>query len=213
MSSARERLIEALERLTENEEELRDLDSLIGDGDLGFTVAAGARAVVGVLKAAPADAPLDGLLKDSAKAFGTANPSTFAALTQSSLMRASRAVTSATADGEEAPSGARLVSLLVDSAVEAVAVRGKAAVGDKTVLDPLAATAPIASAAPVADAALYTSMADASRKATSEMATKQSQKGRAAWLQERSVGLTDPGSLAYSRLLEHLADAWTRGEA
>jgi dihydroxyacetone kinase-like protein len=35
----------------------------------------------------------------------------------------------------------------------------------------------------------------------------QSRKGRAAWVQERSIGCADPGATAYLRFLEALADA------
>lgn len=205
--TGRERLVAALERLALDEDELRDLDALIGDGDLGFTVAEGSRAVVAVLRAAPADASPDALLVEAAKAFGRANPSTFAALTQSALLRGGKAYAAAAGEGAP-PDGAALVALLVASAVDAVGQRGKAEVGDKTVLDPLAATAPVAAAADRLDAHLFAAMAAAADSATAALTDRQSQRGRAAWLQERSKGLVDPGSVAYTRFLEYLAQAW-----
>ncbi|MGJ9711997.1 hypothetical protein [Actinotignum sp. GS-2025c] len=43
---------EALGLLINSADELRDLDQLLGDGDLGITISAGANAVIGALESA-----------------------------------------------------------------------------------------------------------------------------------------------------------------
>ena len=41
--------------LIESSDELRDLDQVLGDGDLGITISAGARAVIDALDAMPTE--------------------------------------------------------------------------------------------------------------------------------------------------------------
>jgi dihydroxyacetone kinase-like protein len=48
---------------------------------------------------------------------------------------------------------------------------------------------------------------EAARRGVEETTALQSQRGRAAWLQERSVGLVDPGATAFLRFLEELRAA------
>jgi dihydroxyacetone kinase-like protein len=45
------------------------------------------------------------------------------------------------------------------------------------------------------------------REQVSATAPMQSKKGRAAWVQERSIGHADPGATAYVRFLEALKNA------
>jgi dihydroxyacetone kinase len=197
-----DRLRMALLRLADDEEALRDLDARIGDGDLGFTVAEGSRAVVAVIDEAPVGTDAGELLRESAKAFGSANPSTFAALVQSALLEASRVATTATPPlGEDA----RSLALLLTAATTAIARRGKAELGDKTVLDAIDAAIPVSAVAETLDSELFAAMSDAARSATERLAAEVSRRGRAAWLQERSRGAADPGSVAFVMFQSHLA--------
>jgi phosphoenolpyruvate---glycerone phosphotransferase subunit DhaL len=57
------------------------------------------------------------------------------------------------------------------------------------------------------DAAVLPAMIACAKQQVDATAKLQSQKGRAAWVQERSVGHPDPGATAYLRFLEALRTA------
>jgi dihydroxyacetone kinase-like protein len=202
------RLDGALGQLATSHEELRELDSAIGDGDLGITVSKGAEAIR--LKLAGLEDPtLPGLLRAAATAFSAANPSTFAALVGGGLLAAAKAVGSGEPTGRDAVAVGR-------AAVNSIASRGKSQVGDKTVLDPLVASIdalePIASRS-ASGTQMLEAMVSRARDAVTATASLQSRRGRAAWLGERSLGHPDPGATAYLRFLEALSAEWARREA
>ena len=77
--------------------------------------------------------------------------------------------------------------------------------GDKTILDGIAgAAAALTTASDVGEAT--TAVVDAAARAVRDTKDLQSRRGRASWLQERSIGLADPGATAFQRLVE----AWAR---
>lgn len=193
----RRALIEALRALPASADELAELDSRLGDGDLGITVSAGAIAAAEILEH-PEGRSAGELLSGAARAFGSANPSTFAALVQGALTAAGRAWVG----GDER--GATLGVL--DQAIASIKKRGKAELGDKTVLDPLQASRDVLAAAARLDAGTLREMAAAAERTTSDLRDSPSRRGRASWLQERSIGQLDPGSIAYVRFLQALAD-------
>jgi phosphoenolpyruvate---glycerone phosphotransferase subunit DhaL len=92
-------------------------------------------------------------------------------------------------------------------AVPAIAKRGKAEVGDKTVLDALVPSV-TALEASTSDESLGAMIA-AARKGTEDTTASVSRRGRAAWLGERTIGHPDPGATAYLRFLEALQQAWS----
>lgn len=190
----------ALARLAESRDELRRLDAALGDGDLGITIEKGCAAVRASLAELEDPSPAD-VLRASAKAFATANPSTFAALTGGGLLAAAKAVADAPELGrDEAATVARAVT-------DSIAARGKAELGDKTVLDALAPSVEALEACDGDDRAALAAMVDAARRGVEETASAESRRGRASWLRERSAGRQDPGATAYLRLLEALAAA------
>jgi phosphoenolpyruvate---glycerone phosphotransferase subunit DhaL len=192
----------ALARLADARDELRSLDAALGDGDLGITVEKGCAAVRAKLAELDDPSPAE-VLRSSGAAFATANPSTFAALSGGGLLAAAKAVADATElDRDGAVTVARAVA-------DSIATRGKAELGDKTVLDALV---PSVDALERADGdgdgdAALAAMVDAARRGVEETAWSESRRGRASWLRERSAGRPDPGATAYVRLLESLAAA------
>ncbi len=185
---------------TGSAEELRDLDAAIGDGDLGITVTKGAAAVAAKLDALPADPTPAEVLRAAGAGFAGGNPSTMAALVGGALLAGAKAV-------KDLPALARAdLVLFADAAVEAVMTRGKAALGDKTMLDAVVPSLEALKAAEPAEDPLP-EMIDAATAAVATSAQWQSRRGRAAWVGERSVGHPDPGATAYLRLLEALAAA------
>jgi dihydroxyacetone kinase-like protein len=193
----------ALSHLEGCADELRDLDAALGDGDLGVTVASGCRAVREALAGLSGDALPAQVLKAAAGAFAKANPSTMAALVGGALLAAAREL-------GEADELDRTAALAVGrAAAESISTRGKAQVGDKTVLDALVPSLDAMAAA--AENPLAAGAA-AARQAVEDTRSLQSMRGRASWMGERSKGLQDPGATAYLRFLEGLEAAGT-GEA
>ncbi|GJH18368.1 DAK2 domain-containing protein [Caballeronia novacaledonica] len=197
----RDILTRALGALPAHADELRDLDAALGDGDLGITVQSGSAAVVKALGALPEEATLNEIMLAAAKAFSTANPSTFAALVGGGLLAAAKTVKDKDAIGRDE-------ALAIGQAVAArIIERGKSQVGDKTVLDALVPSLDVLAASQgSATDALDAMIAKASEQVNAT-ATLQSKKGRAAWVQERSIGHADPGATAYVRFLEALRNA------
>jgi phosphoenolpyruvate---glycerone phosphotransferase subunit DhaL len=198
----------ALDALAAGQDELRDLDAALGDGDLGITVSKGCQAVRAKLAGLDSDTPPAHVLRTAGAAFASANPSTMAALIGGGLLAAAKAI-------GPAPTLDRTGALTIGRAVaDSIATRGKSRPGDKTVLDALVPSldALAATAASDPDVALV-AMAAAAEDGIRRTAGLQSQRGRAAWLGERSVGHPDPGATAYLRLLEALRAAWPAGPA
>lgn len=191
----------ALELVMKSEDELRDLDSAIGDGDLGITVSRGAQAARQSIAALPPESVPADIIRAVATAVASANPSSFAALVATGLLAASRSIA-----GSESLSAVDVVTM-AQKAVPAIAKRGKSEVGDKTVLDALVPSVAALEANPT-DGALAAMIA-AARKGIADTAGGVSRKGRAAWLGERTIGHPDPGATAYLRFLEALQQAWS----
>ena len=97
---------------------------------------------------------------------------------------------------------------MAQQAIPAIAKRGKAELGDKTMLDALVPSV-AALEAGSSDEALEAMIA-AARKGIDDTTGLVSRKGRAAWLGERTIGHPDPGATAYLRFLEALQQAWVR---
>ncbi|WP_250536960.1 DAK2 domain-containing protein [Caballeronia sp. AZ10_KS36] len=201
----RDLLSHALSELPSHADELRDLDAALGDGDLGITVRAGSEAVVKAIGALPDEATLGDLLLAAGKAFSTANPSTFAALVGGGLLAAAKTVQGKDALGRDE-------ALAVGRAVASrITERGKSKIGDKTVLDALAPSLDVLEASQGSAADTLDAMIATASERVVETAKMQSQKGRAAWVQERSIGHPDPGATAYVRFLEALRKAVDQG--
>lgn len=173
-------------------DELCRADGELGDGDLGITVANG------FAEAAKADLPEDfGLaLLEVAKAFQRVSSSSYGTLVATGLMSAAKALKgSGTLDPAAIPA-------LLAGARDAMMARGKGNLGDKTVLDSLDQLSAALDGLPPAD------MAGVARESVAKTVAEYRQKpnllGRARMFGERSVGLPDPGQLAFQRIVEGL---------
>ena len=186
----------------EHRDELTELDSAIGDADHGSNMDRGMAAAVAALEATP---PADSaaLLKTVAmtmisKVGGTSGP-----LYGTFFLRLSGAI----GDGSPAAFAAGF-----RAGVEGVVARGKAELGDKTMVDALLPAADALDAAVAAgqplDAALEAAAA-AAREGRDASVPLQARKGRASYLGERSVGHQDPGATSAVLLLEAAATTLT----
>jgi len=193
-------LLDVLGRLPAHADELRDLDAALGDGDLGVTVAAGSAAAAVEIARDPSatDAVL---LQRIGAAFAGANPSTFAALVGGGVIAASTVVTEGglARPGAPAEFGAAVQ--------QRIAERGHAQVGDKTVLDALDASLSVLRGSRVGAIETLGAMVAAVDEAVERLTPQRSVRGRASWLQERSIGLRDPGMIAYRTFLVELRSA------
>lgn len=185
----------SLAELVKYADELRDLDQALGDGDLGITVTLGAEAVIEAVSAMPESATPAQIARECAKAFANANPSTMAALVAGGLLAGSKIWTDV--DDITVPDAARFVRAAGDN----IAQRGKTQLGDKTILDSIMPAAEALAAASDGKSGLETAITGAER-AVIDTTALQSRRGRASWLQERSIGLQDPGATAFLRFLE-----------
>lgn len=186
---------QAMAEIKQYADELRDLDTALGDGDLGITVSLGADAIIEALTAAAPGTSLEETVRACAKAFANANPSTMAALVAGALLSGSRLWTNST-DLTTADASA-----FAQVAAESISKRGKAMVGDKTIVDALVPAGVALASSEITSVALENAIAAASR-AVIETTALQSRRGRASWLQERSIGLQDPGATAFLRFLQ-----------
>jgi dihydroxyacetone kinase-like protein len=184
----------ALTELTTHSDELRDLDIALGDGDLGITVSLGSKAIIEILESLPEEATPAEIAQAAATSFADANPSTLAALVAGALLAGSRIW-----DGKTQISVLDAAAF-VKAAGESIAKRGRSEVGDKTILDAIVPAAEALGAQTDAMLALDDAIT-AAEKAVVDTRNMQSRRGRASWLQERSIGLQDPGATAFWYLL------------
>ncbi|NOZ32373.1 MAG: dihydroxyacetone kinase subunit L [Alphaproteobacteria bacterium] len=89
---------------------------------------------------------------------------------------------------------------LLQTAADAVASRGKATPGDKTVLDVLSATAP-AIAGISSPAEIGAAAERACDEVLSEFRERQSRIGRARIFGKKTIGVDDPGMVAFSLMV------------
>ena len=187
-----------------NRELLTELDSAIGDADHGINMDRGFMAVKAQL-AANAGADVRSILQMTATVLirnvgGASGP-----LYGTFFLRAAAAV------GDKTELGAADVVAVFQAGVEGIQQRGKAAPGDKTMLDALLpAVAAMrkslddgAGVAGILDAGV--AAAEAGMLATIPM---QARKGRASYLGPRSVGHQDPGATLAWLLIKTAAAVW-----
>lgn len=178
----------ALAALAQTQDVLRDLDAAVGDGDLGITVDKGSQAIRAALSAQP-PATIGDLLRTSGAAFAKANPSTMAALVGAGLLAASKDMM------EEHSWTLKVAELVGRAAMDRIAQRGKAVIGDKTVLDALSPSLDALGDASEGEALVaMIAAATTGRDATTNQAGR---RGRAAWVGDRGNGHPDPGATAY----------------
>jgi phosphoenolpyruvate---glycerone phosphotransferase subunit DhaL len=187
--------------LKSHAEDLRELDAKLGDGDLGVTVGLASQAIADYL-ANTRETDIGKLLAQCGLNVNRVSPSTFGTILASAFMGGGKAVTGKTQLGL-----ADLV-LVGEGALENIQKRGKAVVGDKTVVDalsPAVAALKKEIGAGVDDRTAITaavSAAEAGMQATVNMKAKF---GRAQWFQQGSVGIQDSGATAMYYLIKSFA--------
>lgn len=179
--------------LESSAEELNGLDAQLGDGDLGVTMVRGSRQLLEIQKELPNDWGM-ALLK-CAQAFTKTSGSSYGTILATGLMAMAKQK-----KGQTEMDSSEWASLL-KVAIEAMQQRGKAELGQKTVLDPLSAAQKKLENKPETS---LSDLIEVVQQAIDDFRDKPCQIGRARIFQEKSIGLDDPGMVAFKRLLEGL---------
>lgn len=194
-------MINICDRILQIRDELTELDSRLGDGDMGISMEKGAAAVRAVVEEAPEDTSLMALLLGSASALNRAAPSTMGTLLSGALVSLAKSI------GEKNVLTQEDVVMIPSTISQAIATRGKAQRGDKTILDALIPYADTLREAYVASPDLGAALKRAHAKAVEGMeGTKgvAARKGRASWLGERNKDYPDAGAVMLCRVTEIL---------
>lgn len=187
------------ELVQENKNYLTELDSAIGDADHGANMARGMKAVVDKL---PADSSPAALFKGVGMTLVSTVGGASGPLYGSFFMKLGSAL-----GADEQINDADFASAL-RAGFDSVKARGKAALGEKTMIDAMspaldAFDKALADGADIASAAKQCwQEAKSGCEATIPMVAH---KGRASYLGERSAGHQDPGATSTSYLFEALA--------
>lgn len=200
-----ERVISTLtQEILDNERYFGELDAVVGDGDFGYSLARGFEIVqqkwdefdrtdpgVFVTKIAMAF---------SARIGGTSGP-----IWGTAFLRMGGALKGdAEFTGDDVVRGLR-------AAAEGIKARGKAELGDKTLLDSLVPATDALEQA-LADGAspkqAMRAFAETARSSADATIDMQAMRGRASYTGERSIGSVDAGATAIAVLAEKLAETW-----
>jgi phosphoenolpyruvate---glycerone phosphotransferase subunit DhaL len=200
--TTREVVREMAAAMEENRRDLTKLDSEIGDGDHGNNMHRGFQAALERLDGADPSTPADVLKAVSmaliSKVGGAAGP-----LYGTAFLRASAAL----ADKEEV--SAEDVVEALEAALGGVKQRGKAEVGDKTIVDALepAVEAAKEAAGEGSVAAVLRAAAGAAEEGAESTVPMTARRGRASYLGARAAGHRDPGATSTYLLLDAAARA------
>jgi dihydroxyacetone kinase-like protein len=192
-------------RIVENRERLIELDAALGDSDLGLTMSAGFTAAAEATATLEAMTPGE-IFSKAGLTIATTAPSTMGTLLATGFMKGGKAVR----DKETLELGD--LAAMFSAFTEAIAARGKAKLGEKTVLDVLV---PVTEALRLsADAgeplpaalAKATEAAEAGLVATRDMVAVH---GRPAYYGEQSRGRQDPGATVGRLIVQAFSDYLT----
>ncbi len=185
-------------------DELNRLDGFAGDGDLGITVAAGASAIAAI-QSELGSLPHGALLRRIGTELARHAPSTGGTLLATAFLAAARESDRAS-EARQEPT--LLAARLLDAAQVAIEKRGKAAPGDKTMLDAIApASCALREAADagIAFPVALARAAECAKRGAAATADMEPRHGRAAWLSERSAGREDAGAVAVAIMFGSIA--------
>lgn len=189
--------------LSENKTYLTELDSAIGDADHGINMDRGFTKVMDKLPTV-VDKDIGNILKTVGMTLISSVGGAAGPLYGTFYMRSGM-----TADAKEELTGQDVVDVL-QAGVDGLIQRGRAQLGDKTMVDVWlpsldALRNAVASGQSVADALVATTaVAEQAMKDTIPM---QAKKGRASYLGERSIGHQDPGATSSYLIINELKKA------
>lgn len=196
------------DKIEQEKDHLSALDGVIGDGDHGVTMSIGFQAVDNALKDQTHQTPSD-VFNLAAKTFLNAVGASAGPLYATAFMRAGAAL-----KGQDSLRPEALADAVIAMS-DGIAHRGKAGIGEKTMVD---AWAPAAEAAATQRSSgsfttIMKAAADAAWQGADGTAEMVATKGRSANLGERSLGHVDPGAASAAILLATMRDWLANKEA
>jgi dihydroxyacetone kinase-like protein len=189
--------------MEEHRKHLTQLDSAVGDGDHGNNMHRGFQAALERLEGTNPQTPSDALKAVSMalvnKVGGAAGP-----LYGTAFLRASTALSSKEDLSPEDVAGA------LEAALGGIKQRGKAEVGDKTIVDalePAVESAKEAASSGGGAGEVFRAAAEAAEEGAEATVPLTARRGRASYLGPRSAGHMDPGARSTYLLLDAAARA------
>ena len=179
------------------------LDSVVGDGDFGYSLARGFEKVLENFEGFDRSSPGAFLKKVgltiASRVGGTSGP-----IWGTAFLRAG-----SEAGAKTELSGADVVAML-RAAVAGIQARGGASLGDKTLLDALVPAIDCLEAdlATGGEAEALANAAQVAERAATETSGMLAKRGRAAYTGERSIGSPDPGAVAIGVIASRVSAAW-----
>lgn len=194
------------ETAVENEKYFGDLDAVVGDGDLGYSLARGFEKLL---------EGWDGIDRTNAGTFlkrsgmvitsrigGTSGP-----IWGTAFLRAG------TACGDAAELSGEQVVAMLRASIDGIKARGQSDVGDKTLLDALVPMTDRLEQEIKAGAGAEQALracASTAREAAEATSTMVAKRGRAAYTGERSRGSVDAGAMAVAVITERISETWQK---
>ena len=186
----------------DNEKEFGELDSVVGDGDFGYSLARGFEKVLAEWDAFDR-IDIGTFLKKvglmvTSRIGGTSGP-----IWGTGFLRAGAAVAG------RADITRQDVVAMLRAAATGISARGGAELGDKTLLDTLIPiTDVLDQTADRTDAEWAGAVAQEARRSAEATSALQARRGRAAYTGERSIGSVDAGAMALAIITERIAEQW-----
>lgn len=188
----------------DNEKYFGDLDAVVGDGDLGYSLARGFEIVLNDWDSYDRT-DISTFLSKVAIAITSRIGGTSGPIWGTAFLRAA-----GVAKGKTDIDGDDVVAML-RAAITGIMARGNAELGDKTLLDvlaPMTETVETELAAESDSATILAAAAQTARAAADATTPMIARRGRAAYTGERSIGSPDAGAIAVAVIVEALASTW-----
>jgi dihydroxyacetone kinase-like protein len=202
----KEQIVQWLQRFAtvveENKDYLTELDAAIGDADHGINMERGFKKVITQLPTV-ADKDIGSILKMVSMTLISTVGGASGPLYGTLFLRASTVV----ADKQELSEQDMLAML--QAGLDGIVGRGKAQLGDKTMVDALSPAVTALGQALAAGENILSAIQKAvaaAEKGMEDTTPMQAKKGRASYLGERSVGHQDPGATSVYLMLQSLLD-------
>ena len=188
----------------DNEQYFCELDSVVGDGDFGYSLARGFEKVIeGWDDVDRAD--IGTFLKKVGTVVASRCGGTSGPLWGTAFLKAG-----ATAGATSELTGEQVVAML-RAAADGIRGRGRSDVGDKTLLDalvPLTDRIESELASGAHGAAVLAAAAETARQAAEATSDMVAKRGRASYTGERSKGSVDAGAMAVAVMTERVNHTW-----
>lgn len=178
--------------MEENKDYLIGLDAAMGDGDLGLTMVDGFTAIVCEMENIE-NRDIGSFIGKMGMVMANTVPSTMGTLIATAMMKGGKAIK----ECEEI--SLKEIVIMGHAAIDGIKMRGKAEVGDKTILDSLYPAVLALEKASIEGLNMEESFCKAVEAAEEGLIKTKALKskfGRAAYYGEKSIGHEDPGSAA-----------------